>query len=100
MTNKKFSHFDDLGNPSMVDINQKKENKRLAIANGMVSMQPKTLDLILDQKIQKGDVFQVANLAGIMAAKKTDQLIPLCHSLPISYIKINFETRKKNHALL
>ena len=53
MTNKKFSHFDDLGNPSMVDINQKKENKRLAIANGMVSMQPKTLDLILDQKIQK-----------------------------------------------
>ncbi len=66
----------------------------------MVSMQPKTLDLILDQKIQKGDVFQVANLAGIMAAKKTDQLIPLCHSLPISYIKINFETRKEESCII
>ncbi len=99
MSKKKFSHFDDLGNPSMVDINQKKENKRIAIAFGKVSMKPETLQLILDYKIKKGDVLQVANLAGIMAAKKTDNLIPLCHSLPISYIKIDFQINKNESCI-
>ena len=91
MVNKKFSHFDELGNPSMVDINNKTNNKRVAIAVGKVLMQSNTLSLILKDKIKKGNVFNIANLAGIMAAKKTDQLIPLCHSLPLSYVKIKFK---------
>ncbi len=87
---KKFTHFDDSGNPNMVDINDKKDTKRLAIAVGKVVMQKETLKLINKNKIKKGDVFQVANIAGIQGAKKTDNLIPLCHSLPLSYVKITF----------
>ena len=89
---KKFTHFDDTGNPNMVDINDKKDTKRLAIAVGKVVMQKETLKLINKNKIKKGDVFQVANLAGIQGAKKTDNLIPLCHSLPLSYVKITFSS--------
>ena len=98
MTNK-FTHFDEDGNPNMVDINNKKNTKRLAIAVGKVIMKKETLQLITENKIKKGDVFQVANLAGIQAAKKTDSLIPLCHSLPLSYVKIDFGVDKKNNCV-
>ena len=98
MTNK-FTHFDEDGNPNMVDINNKKNTKRLAIAVGKVIMKKQTLQLITENKIRKGDVFQVANLAGIQAAKRTDSLIPLCHSLPLSYVKIDFGVDKKNNCV-
>ncbi len=98
MTNK-FTHFDEDGNPKMVDINNKKNTKRLAIAVGKVIMKKETLQLITKNKIKKGDVFQVANLAGIQAAKRTDSLIPLCHSLPLSYVKIDFGVDKKNNCV-
>ena len=96
---KKLTHFDDSGNPNMVDINDKKDTKRLAIAVGKVVMQKETLKLINKNKIKKGDVFQVANIAGIQGAKKTDNLIPLCHSLPLSYVKITFSSDEKNNCV-
>ena len=91
MNNNKLTHFDDNGDPSMVDINTKKNTVRVAIATGKITMKPETLQKILDVKIKKGDVFNVAKLAGIMAAKKTDQLIPLCHSITLSYVNIDLE---------
>ena len=91
MNKNKLTHFDNNGNPSMVDINQKDTTVRVAIANGKIIMKPNTLKKILDLDIKKGDVLNVAKLAGIMAAKKTDQLIPLCHSIPLSYINVDLE---------
>ncbi len=91
MNKNKLTHFDKNGNPSMVDINQKDTTVRVAIANGKIIMKPNTLKRILDLDIKKGDVLNVAKLAGIMAAKKTDQLIPLCHSIPLSYVNVDLE---------
>ena len=91
MNKNKLTHFDNNGNPSMVDINQKDTTVRVAIANGKIIMKPNTLKRILDLDIKKGDVLNVAKLAGIMAAKKTDQLIPLCHSVPLSYVNVDLE---------
>ena len=91
MSNKKLTHFDKNGNPSMVDINQKNLTVRVAIATGKIFMKTNTLKKILDLEIKKGDVLNVAKLAGIMAAKKTDELIPLCHSIPLSYVNVDLE---------
>ena len=89
MNEKALTHFDKNGNPSMVDINSKEMTKRVAIAIGKIKMQPKTLKKILDIKIKKGDVLNIAKIAGIMASKKTEQLIPLCHSIPLSYVDVD-----------
>ena len=75
----------------MVDINQKDSTVRVAIATGKIIMKANTLKKILDLEIKKGDVLNVAKLAGIMAAKKTDQLIPLCHSISLSYVNVDLE---------
>ena len=91
MTKNKLTHFDKNGNPSMVDINKKNSTVRVAIATGKIIMKANTLKKILDLEIKKGDVLNIAKLAGIMAAKKTDQLIPLCHSIPLSYVNVNLE---------
>ena len=91
MSKNKLTHFDKDGNPSMVNINQKDSTLRVAIATGKIIMKQNTLKKILDLKIKKGDVLNVAKLAGIMAAKKTDQLIPLCHSIPLSYVNVDLE---------
>ena len=91
MSKNKLTHFDENGNPSMVDINQKDSTVRVAIATGKIIMKANTLKKILDLEIKKGDVLNVAKLAGIMAAKKTDQLIPLCHSIPLSYVNVDLE---------
>ena len=99
MNNNKLTHFDDNGDPSMVDINAKDNTVRVAIATGKVKMKSETLQKILDIKIKKGDVLSVAKLAGIMAAKKTDQLIPLCHSIPLSYVNIDLEPDIKNSCI-
>jgi len=85
-----LTHFDDSGASRMVDTSAKAETLRLARARGLVRMQPATLALIRDRGMAKGDVLEVARLAGIMAAKRTGELIPLCHPLPITGIEINF----------
>ena len=95
MKKSELTHFDKQGNPSMVDINQKDSTNRVAIATGKIIMKANTLKKILDLEIKKGDVLNIAKLAGIMAAKKTDQLIPLCHSIPLSYVNVDIEPNIK-----
>ena len=97
--NNPLTHFDHNGDPSMVDINDKKSTARVAIASGKIKMQLETLNKIIDMKIKKGDVLVIAKLAGIMAAKKTEQLIPLCHSIPLSYVKIDLKPNINNSSI-
>jgi cyclic pyranopterin phosphate synthase len=96
----KLSHFDKDGAARMVDVSAKKETIREAVAEGYVFMQPETLSLILDRKVVKGDVFGVARIAGIMAAKKTPDLIPLCHPLNLSSVNVDFDVNKKRSSVL
>ena len=86
-----LTHFDDQGAARMVDVSSKPETLREAIAAACVVMQPKTLCLIMDRTISKGDVFGVARVAGVMAAKKTSDLIPLCHPLHPSSVELRFD---------
>ena len=99
MKKSELTHFDKKGNPSMVDINQKVSTDRVAIATGKIIMKANTLKKILDLEIKKGDVLNIAKLAGIMAAKKTDQLIPLCHSIPLSYVNVELEPNIKESSV-
>lgn len=85
-----LSHFDSTGASRMVDTSAKPDTAREARASAVVRMKPETLTLIRDRKLAKGDVFEVARLAGIMAAKKTSDLIPLCHPLPITGVTVDF----------
>jgi cyclic pyranopterin phosphate synthase len=85
-----FSHFDESGASRMVDVGQKPISHRVARASGQVRMQPATLRLILDRHLEKGDVLEVARLAGIQAAKRTAELIPLCHPLAIDAVTLDF----------
>ena len=85
----KLSHTDKEGNAQMVDIGNKPDQERRAVAVGKIIMAPATLKLIVDNNIKKGDVLTVAKIAGIQAAKKTFDLIPLCHPLSINNISIN-----------
>ena len=89
--NNKLTHFDAAGAARMVNVSEKPDTAREAVAAGRVIMLPETLRLILDRKVTKGDVFGVSRIAGIMAAKKTADLIPLCHSLNLSSADISFE---------
>ena len=84
-----FSHFDEAGNARMVDVSDKAETERVATAQGRIVMKPETLTLIRTGGVKKGDVLQVARLAGIMAAKRTSELIPLCHPLPLTSIAVD-----------
>ena len=86
----KLSHFDDAGASRMVDVADKPVTRRLARASGQVRMAAETLSLVRDKRAAKGDVLEVARLAGIMAAKRTSELIPLCHPLPIDSVSIDF----------
>ena len=85
-----LSHFGEQGGSRMVDTSDKPETLREARATGLVRMQPSTAKLIRDRSLVKGDVLEVARLAGIMAAKRTGDLIPLCHPLPITSVRIDF----------
>ena len=85
----KLSHLDDQGRAKMVDVSDKDITSRIAVARGTIHMRAETLALILDDKIEKGDVFSVARVAGIMAAKKTSDLIPMCHPLNITSVEID-----------
>jgi cyclic pyranopterin monophosphate synthase len=85
-----FTHFDEKGQALMVDVGEKDITVRVAVARGEVRMNPDTLQLIVEGRAKKGDVLGVARLAGIMAAKKTPDLIPLAHPLPITSVKLEF----------
>ncbi len=85
----KLSHFDELGHAHMVDVSAKAVTDRVAIAEGMVRMSPETLALITEGRAKKGDVLGVARLAGIMAAKRTADLIPLCHPLALTRVAVD-----------
>jgi cyclic pyranopterin phosphate synthase len=86
---KGLTHFDAAGQASMVDVSAKPETVRNATARARITMQPETLTLILSGTAKKGDVLGVARLAGIMAAKRTADLIPLCHPLPIAAVAVD-----------
>jgi cyclic pyranopterin phosphate synthase len=87
-----LTHFDEHGACRMVDTTAKAETQREATASGLVRMRPATLALIRDRGLAKGDVLEVARLAGILAAKRTGELIPLCHPLPITSAQVDFGT--------
>lgn len=86
----KLTHFDADGKAIMVDVGDKETTRRVAVARGEVLMNSATLDRILDKQVGKGDVLGVARLAGIMAAKKTSELVPLCHPLLINSVEVDF----------
>jgi len=88
MTNK-LTHLDEHGRASMVDVGHKPDTERVAIARGEIHMQKGTFDLIRDGQIRKGDVLTIAQIAGITASKRTSDLIPLCHPLPLSKIDVD-----------
>jgi len=87
----RLSHLNDKGEARMVDVSGKEVTSRVARAEGFVSMAKSTLDLILSGNAPKGDVLSTARIAGIMAAKRTHELIPLCHALPLSEVTVDFE---------
>jgi cyclic pyranopterin phosphate synthase len=86
----KLTHFDETGASRMVDVGAKRATRRVARVGAVARMKPETLRLIVDKKIQKGDVFEVARIAGIMAAKRAHEMIPLCHPLPLENVKVDF----------
>src|SRR5438445_220118 len=90
----RLTHLDDQGRARMVDVSEKEVSSRIAVARGSIHMRPDTLDLILEGKVEKGDVFSVARVAGIMAAKKTSELIPMCHPLNITSVEIELNPEK------
>jgi cyclic pyranopterin phosphate synthase len=99
MSDKALTHFDERGNARMVDVGAKQETERVAAARATVTMQPATLALIRDGKAAKGDVLAVAQLAGIMAAKKTPDLIPLCHPLALSSVDVRLSLDPARNAV-
>jgi cyclic pyranopterin phosphate synthase len=94
-----FTHFDKEGKARMVDVSDKAETERVAIAKGSVLMQPTTLALIRDGAMKKGDVLSVARLAGIMGAKKTPDLIPLCHPLALTSVQVDLTLDEARNAV-
>lgn len=87
----KLSHFDGKGDAHMVDVSDKAVTSRIAVASGHIKMTSETLDIITKGSAKKGDVLGIARIAGIMAAKKTSDLIPLCHPLPITKVSLDLE---------
>lgn len=96
---KKLTHLDDKGAARMVDVSEKPVTSRSATAKGRISMKASTLKLILDDKLKKGNALEVARLAGIMAAKRTADLIPLCHPLAISKVEVELRPDKKTSSV-
>ena len=98
MSNR-LTHFTQDGRPQIVDVGHKEETERVAIAKGSVKMAPETLTHIADKNMKKGDVLSVAQLAGIMGAKHTASLIPLCHPLALSHVNVFITINNESHAL-
>src|SRR5258708_19443038 len=99
MPAKRLTHIDRSGKAVMVDVSGKAATQRIAVAGGSITMQPATLDAILSAGIKKGDVLAAARLAGIMAAKRTHELIPLCHPLALSAVTVDLVPDRKPPAL-
>lgn len=100
MEAKELSHFNEEGRSRMVDVGDKEDTARIAIAEGEVVMRPETLRLINEGKISKGDVLAVAQVAGIMAAKQTSQIIPMCHPLMLTSVDLNFKINEEAHKII
>jgi len=96
----KLTHFNESGEAHMVDVGQKPETSRQALAQGCIKMQPATLAQIVAGQSKKGDVLGVARIAGIMAAKKTAELIPLCHPIAIDSISVEFEVNNSENMVI
>lgn len=94
-----LTHLDDKGAARMVDVTDKVVTDRIAVAEGRILMLPETLSMVVDGKHAKGDVLAVARIAGIMAAKKTSELIPLCHPLLLTSIKVEFEPEPASNSI-
>jgi cyclic pyranopterin monophosphate synthase len=95
----RLTHFDEKGGAVMVDVSAKEETERVAVAHGSVIMEKATLDLITAGGVKKGDVLSVARLAGIMGAKRTPDLIPLCHPLALSSVSVELTCDPARHAV-
>ena len=91
-----LTHINEQGRAKMVDVSEKADTKRIGVASGRICMQPETFALITDGKIKKGDVLAVAQVAGVMAAKKTWEIIPMCHPLMIQKCSVDFELDEEN----
>ncbi|MCE7949219.1 MAG: cyclic pyranopterin monophosphate synthase MoaC [Chloroflexi bacterium CFX4] len=100
MLEDRLTHLDENGTAHMVDVGSKPETERLAVAGGEVLMQPETLRLIAEGALKKGDVLSVAKIAGIMAAKRTSELIPLCHPLPLTHIEVTLTVDAVHNRIL
>jgi cyclic pyranopterin phosphate synthase len=90
-TNLKFTHLDSNGSAIMVNVSEKKETFRVAVARGQIKVGSEIMEAIINQKVKKGDVLSVARVAGIMATKKTSDLIPLCHPIPLTDCSVDFD---------
>ena len=91
----RLTHFDETGRSKMVDVSEKEITLREAVASGTISMKPDTFRMIMNKEIVKGDVVEVAKIAGIMAVKKTSELIPMCHPLEITNVEILFHPKEE-----
>ena len=100
MKKQKLTHFNKEGRARMVDVGGKNDTLRIAIAEGEIIMQPSTLKMIKEKEIFKGDVLGVAQVAGIMAAKKTSEIIPMCHPLLLTSIDINFKIDEEKDKII
>ncbi|MDO8735483.1 MAG: cyclic pyranopterin monophosphate synthase MoaC [Thermoleophilia bacterium] len=98
--NSDFSHMDSGGRARMVDVGGKPDTARLARAGARVTMAPETLRLLVEQALPKGDVLAVARVAGIMAAKETARLIPMCHPLNLTHVAVDFSIDEKNSSVI
>lgn len=94
-----WNHFDEKGNAIMVDVSHKDTTGRTAVAQGKIVVSPAVLKAVRDQTVAKGDVLGVARIAGIMAAKRTAELIPLCHPLALSHLAVDFSILEKECAI-
>ena len=99
LPSKHFSHTDSQGKVKMVDVSNKDETHRKAVAEGVIYMKPETLQLIMEGSVDKGDVIATARIAGIMGAKKTSEIIPLCHPIPLTNVEVLLEPDIVRHVL-
>ncbi|MES2190006.1 MAG: cyclic pyranopterin monophosphate synthase MoaC [Pseudomonadota bacterium] len=100
MSDLMLTHFDAQGQAHMVDVGDKADTRRVAVAQGRIVMNPETLSIVLSGSAKKGDVLGVARIAGIMAAKKTSELIPLCHPLALTHVSIGFTAEPQNSSII
>ncbi|MBU4345193.1 MAG: cyclic pyranopterin monophosphate synthase MoaC [Desulfobacteraceae bacterium] len=96
---QEFTHIDEKGRVRMVDVTDKTATLRTAVAQGVVSMNPATYEMIHNKTVKKGNVLETARIAGIMAAKKTSELIPMCHPLNITHISVDFFPEKETNSI-